>query len=161
MRQAIMKSLIINISIHHNNTQKIAEAMAEVLGAKVVKPTEAIPEELLRYDLVGFGSGIYDYKHHPSLLKLADMLPQISEKKAFLFSTSGVAMDSSFFVTARQFHDKLREKLQAKGYEIAGEYNCVGFNTNSILKYFGGMNKGRPNEEDLRKAKELAKKLIN
>jgi len=56
-------------------------------------------------------------------------------------------------------HSTLREKLQSKGYLIVGEFQCKGFNTNSFLKYFGGMNKGRPNEADLKKSEEFALNL--
>jgi flavodoxin len=56
-------------------------------------------------------------------------------------------------------HALLREKLQSKGYMIVGEFSCRGFNTNSFLKLFGGMNKGRPNAEDLKNAEEFAASL--
>jgi flavodoxin len=42
---------------------------------------------------------------------------------------------------------------------IVDEFNCHGFNTNSFLKHFGGMNKGRPNDEDLKHAEEFAQNL--
>ena len=35
----------------------------------------------------------------------------------------------------------------------------AGFNTNKFLKYFDGINKGRPNREDLKHAEEFASKL--
>jgi hypothetical protein len=35
----------------------------------------------------------------------------------------------------------------------------MGHNTNSFLKVFGGINKGRPNAEDLRHAEEFAQNL--
>lgn len=47
----------------------------------------------------------------------------------------------------------------SKGYVIVDEFGCLGFNTNSFLKFFGGMNKGRPNAEDLRHAEEFAQNL--
>jgi len=53
----------------------------------------------------------------------------------------------------------LREKLQSKGYMIVDEFSCKGFNTNSFLKLFGGMNKGRPNALDLKHAEEFAQNL--
>jgi flavodoxin len=56
-------------------------------------------------------------------------------------------------------HLALREKLQSKGYLIVDEFQCKGFNTNSFLKYFGGINKGRPNNEDLNYAEAFAEKL--
>lgn len=49
--------------------------------------------------------------------------------------------------------------LQSKGYFIVDEFNCAGFNTNSLLKYFGGINKSRPNTEDLENAEKFASNL--
>jgi flavodoxin len=56
-------------------------------------------------------------------------------------------------------HSTLREKLQSKGYIIVDEFACKGFNTNSFMRYLGGMNKGRPNAEDLKHAEEFAQNL--
>jgi hypothetical protein len=42
---------------------------------------------------------------------------------------------------AAKDHSTLREKLQSKDYIIVDEFQCKGFNTNSFMKYFGGMNK--------------------
>jgi flavodoxin len=53
----------------------------------------------------------------------------------------------------------LREKLKSKGYWIIDEFSCPGLNTNSFLKLFGGINKGRPNTKDLKHAEEFAEKL--
>jgi len=39
------------------------------------------------------------------------------------------------------------------------EFGCRGFNTNSFLRFFGGLNKGRPNAEDLRNAEEFARNV--
>jgi flavodoxin len=150
-----MKSLLILSSFHHQNTEKIANVFAEVLDARIRTPRQVNPEELLEYGLIGFGSGIYDEKHHKGLLDLADRLPQVTSRKAFIFSTSGVAEES---IVAKA-HSPLRAKLQSKGYVIVDEFNCPGFNTNSFLKVLGGMNKGRPNAEDLKRAEEFAKQL--
>ena len=60
----------------------------------------------------------------------------------------------------RADHRALRERLLARGYEIVGEFNCAGFNTNSFLKYFGGLNKGRPNACDIAEAKAFGHKLL-
>jgi flavodoxin len=150
-----MKSILVVISIHHNNTVKIAEVMGKELNAQIKKPQEINPEELKNYDLVGFGSGIYGAKHHRSLLNLADTLPKAEIKKCFIFSTAGITSKNK----TMSDHSPLKEKLQEKGYMIIGDFQCKGFNTNSFLKYFGGMNKGRPNAEDLKNAEEFARGL--
>ena len=66
-----MKILIVYMSYHHMNTEKIARAMAEVTGATLSKADEVDPGDLAGYDLIGFGSGIYGGKHHTSILALA------------------------------------------------------------------------------------------
>ncbi len=148
-----MKSLIFLYSYHHNNTEKIANAIAKVLEAEIKTPQQVKLEEFQEYDLVGFGSGIYGEKLHKSILNLADKLPRVTNKKAFIFSTSAIT-------EKKNNHKAIREILQSKGYIIVDEFNCRGFNTNSFLKFFGGMNKGRPNAEDLKNAEEFAQNLL-
>jgi flavodoxin len=159
-----MKSLIVLVSYHHHNTEKIANVFAKVLDAEIKSPQQAIPEEVQEYGLVGFGSGIYDDKHHKVLLDLADKLPQVTNKKAFIFSTSGAPFNSRMaarsYEYARKCHTPLREKLESKGYKIVDEFCCAGFNTNNFIKFFGGINKGRPNAEDLKNAEEFALNLL-
>ncbi len=150
-----MKCLLIVYSYHHNNTLKIAEVMAKALEAEIKTPQQTNPEETQKYDLVGFGAGIDSGKHYKVLLDYAEKLPQVDNKDAFIFSTAGVTGEKKL----SKDHLKLREKLEAKGYRIVDEFQCRGFNTNVFLKYFGGMNKGRPNEEDLKHAETFAEKL--
>lgn len=160
-----MKSLLILFSYHHNNTEKIANVIAEVLDAQIKTPQQINPEEFQGYSLIGFGSGIYGGKHHKFLLDLANKLPLVNNAKAFIFSTDGaprglIKYDPSFEKEIRlKNHSLLREKLQSKGYMIVDEFNCGGFNTNKFLKLFGGINKGRPNAEDLKHAEEFAQNL--
>lgn len=149
---ALLISLLIVVSYHHGNTEKVARAFAKVLDAQVKSPNQIHPEELREYDLIGLGSGIYDEKHHTDLLDFADSLPQVTNKSAFIFSTGSMVGG----VQDPRFHLSLKDKLESKGYTIVGEFSCKGFNTNSFLRHFGGMNKGRPNAEDLRHAEEFA-----
>lgn len=152
-------------SYHHKNTQKVAEVMAKVLDAQVKSTQETGSDELKEYDLIGFGAGIDSGKHYRELLDFADRLPQVTDKKAFIFSTSGapvkfMELDRAEFT--RYFaknHSSLRKKLQSKGYMIVDEFSCAGLNTNSFNKLFGGINKGRPNAEDLKQAEEFAQNL--
>jgi flavodoxin len=153
------RSLVVVYSYHHGNTAKIADAVARVLGAEVRTPRQVTPDEIEEYDLVGFGSGIYSARHHESLLGLADTLPQATGKKAFIFSTYGAPAVAAGGDFVKNNHSRLREKLQAKGYSVIGEFGCAGWNTNSFLKYIGGLNKGRPNAEDLKRAEEFARNL--
>ena len=154
-----MKSLLGLFSYHHKNTEKIANAFARVLDAQIKTPQQIKPEELQEYSLIGFGSGIYDQKHHKLLLDLTDKLPQVINRKAFIFSTSGVVRKFAIDNSIEDPHLALREKLQSKGYLIIDEFNCAGFNTNSLNKLFEGTKRGRSNAEDRKHAEEFAQNL--
>ena len=158
-----MKSLLVLFSYHHKNTEKIANVFAKVLDAQIKTPQQVNPEELLEYSLIGFGSGIYSAQNHKSLLDLAEKLPHTDGRKAFIFSTFGAPVALYGGERLREFiknnHAALREKLQARGYMVIDEFSCAGLNTNSFLKFFGGLNKGRPDAEDLRHAEEFAHTL--
>jgi flavodoxin len=148
--------LIILASSRTNSTAKIADAIARRLNAKVLSPQQVSPDELQKYALIGFGSGIFDQMHHRSLLEIADGLPRVPNRRVFIFSTSGVARRFAVAHGIDDPHTPLRERLQAAGCVVVGEFNCAGFNDNSFLKLFGGMNKGRPNREDIERAEAFA-----
>jgi flavodoxin len=141
-----MKTLIIYMSMHHGNTEKVAKLMARVLNAKLVKLEDANRETLDGYDLVGFGSGVYGSKAHKDLFEFVEGLPDM-KKKAFVFSTSGGGKEKC--------NDPLKELLSKNGFDVVGSFACRGFCTWGPFKLFGGSGKGRPNEEDLKKAREF------
>jgi flavodoxin len=155
-----LRSLVVVFSYHHRNTEKIANACARVLDAPVKTPQQVKPEEIAEYDLIGFGSGIYGATFDPSVLDLADWLPHAAGKKAFLFSTYGAPAAFAGGDFVKNNHSQIREKVQAKGYTVIGEFGCAGWNTNSFLKFFGGLNKGRPDTEDLRNAEAFARDML-
>ena len=124
------KVLIVYFSFHHLNTKKIAETMGEELEARVLEVEQAKKENILDYDLVGFGSGIYFWKHHQKLLEFVRGLRLKMGKKAFVFSTSGLPFPGIF-------HRALKKELIKKGFEIVGEFNCLGWDTVGPLRFFG------------------------
>ncbi|MDD1774553.1 MAG: hypothetical protein LUQ24_03385 [Methanobacterium sp.] len=62
---------------------------------------------------------------------LADELPDVNNKKAFLFSTAGISGKSK----ALKDHTKIREKLEAKGFMIVDEFQCKGLTQIASLDY--------------------------
>ncbi|MFX0097110.1 MAG: flavodoxin family protein [Candidatus Hodarchaeota archaeon] len=149
------KSLIIYKSVFHGNTEKVAKAMAEVLNAELVEPHEIGADNLLKYDLIGLGSGIYNIKHHEDVLNFVDELPKMEGKKAFIFSTSGLRSIRIF----HSFNKHLEKRLLEKGFNIIGKFSCRGYDNNGLLRLIGGINRGRPNENDLEKARRFARNL--
>jgi flavodoxin len=157
MKTRIMakKCLIVVYSYHHNNTARIAKVLSEVLNATVKTPEQVVLEELHEYDLIGFGAGIDSGRHYKPLLDFVDTLPAVNKKAGFIFSTSAIQGENK----VKKDHSLLRQKLESKGYTVIGDFSCLGFNTNSFLKYFGGINKGRPNGEDIKNAEKFALSL--
>jgi flavodoxin len=152
---ATPRTLIVLSSYHHKNTEKVAKVLAETLDADIVPPQDVKVAELGRYDLIGFGSGIYDAKHHLSLLDLADRLPDGDGKRAFIFSTSAIMGRKK----VAKDHSALRDKLRGKRYTVVDEFACKGYNTNSFLRHIGGMNRRHPDAEDLESAARFARGL--
>ena len=158
-----MNALVVVFSYHHLNTEKVAQACAKTLSATVVHPSEISAETVSPYNLVGFGSGIYNGQHHPDLLALVDRLSSTSTAKAFLFSTNGVPArfmnQDAQQAYIDQHHATLREHVHAKGYKIIDEFTCPGYNTNSFLRYLGGLNRHHPDATDLNRAETFAARL--
>lgn len=148
-----MKILIVYHSAHNLNTEKIARTMAEILAADIATVASAASYQWGEYDLIGFGSGIYFSRHHPVLLAYADSLPQMMHKKVFLFSTRGIG-------PVFWYHRTLRKKLIDRECEIIGEFSCKGFDNWGLARWWGGINKKKPDTEDIRDAKIFAQSLI-
>jgi len=152
-----MKALIIYASVHHANTEKVAKVMADALDADLLEVLQADASMLEKYDLIGFGSGIYFGRPHKGLLDFVDELPVMKNKKAFIFSTSGLRK----IPLIHDFHKPLKQRLQQRGFDIIGEFSCRGLDTYRATKLVGGINKGRPNAQDLQRASDFARGLLN
>ncbi len=147
-----MKALITYNSIHHGNTEKIAKTMASAIDADLLKYDEVDGYNLLDYDLVGFGSGIYYGKPNKELMEFINNLPTVKNKKAFVFITSGKENP--------KYCLELEKIISNQGFEIVGEYSCKAFDTWGPFKLIGGINKGKPDTKDLKKAEIFIKDLI-
>ncbi len=118
---------IISHSIHHGNTNLVAKAIAEAFResgwqAELLDIEEAAAADLSRYELVGFGSGIYFGRHHPEILRLPGQLNP-APKSVFIFSTAGLP-----FLKWIQ-HAALRRRLKRSGIPILGEHSARGWDT--------------------------------
>jgi flavodoxin len=141
-----MKTAIIYKSIHHGNTKKIAEVISDTLNADLFDLKDFNEDMIKEYGLIGFGSGKYYMRPHKKLRKFVEGLDNMKGKKAFVFSTSGDGRPMGW----------LEKKLSGKGFNILDEFYCKGFDTYGPYKLVGGMNKGKPDEEDLKNAEIFA-----
>ena len=146
---------MIYISVHHGNTEKVAQSMANILDADLLQVQQVDADMLERYDLISFGSGIYFGRHHESLLDFVSQLPVVRNRKAFVFSTSGLRK----IPLVHDFDRPLKRRLQQKGFDIIGQFSCRGLDTYRATRLVGGINRGRPNAEDLKQAEDFARDL--
>ncbi len=146
---------VVYASIHHGNTRKLAESLAAELSADLFSVDQIRTDNvnLDRYELVGFGSGIYVGRHHASLLRLIDSCSQ-SPRRVFIFSTAGLPFLRWFQ------HLPLRRRLVRKGCHIVSEFCCRGWDTVGPLWLIGGINRKHPDAGDLNRAKEFARQTI-
>lgn len=147
--------LIIYKSIHKGNTLKIADALGDVLGAKILDVKDVLQEDIDSSELIGFGSGIYIGKFHKNLIELIAGISEKKGKKSFIFSTSGMKRNT----LVNMAHNHIKILLQKKGFEVIGDFNCLGYDTYGPLKYINGINKGRPNKNDVESAKKFAQQM--
>lgn len=150
-----MRAVIIYMSIHNGNTEKIGDVLAKKLDAKLIKAVDAEVEDLLNHNLLGFGSGIYFGRHHEALFRLLDRFPTVQNKYAFIFSTSALTR----LPIIHDYHKALKRKMLKKGFKILGEFTCRGYSTHGPLKLFGGIHKGKPDKNDLEMASRFAEQI--
>ena len=147
-----MKTAICYYSRHHGNTLKILEAMAEEGEVDLIDVTTRQAVGLEKYDCIGFASGVYFGKFHEGVLAFArQYLPQ--GKPVFFVYTYGGAKGAGT--------KALAEIAKEKGCPVLGEFSCKGYDTFGPFKLVGGLAKGRPNEEDLEKARAFYRGLAS
>ncbi len=146
-----MNSIVVCASRSHGNTRRVAETMAAVLDARVVAPTEVDAADLVSYDLVGFGSGVYAMTFDGELSALIDALPPGEGCHVFVFATSGAPE-----LPWLGFTRPVCRTLESKGYLVDGSFTCRGWDTWGPLGCIGGVNRGHPDDGDLRRAERFA-----
>ena len=145
-----MKTAIVYESTHHQNTLKLVQAIREKFPVDVIDVTETESADLTGYDLIGFAAGIAYGKFYPAIEKFAARcLP--AGKRVFFLYTCG--RDSKSYLAS------MRETAARKDCQVLGAYSCRGFDTFGPFKLVGGINKGRPNEEDIAGAVRFFEKL--
>lgn len=146
-----MKILIIVDSNHKNNTLKIAEAMAEASSAAVCSVKDAENADLMQYDIVGLGSGIYAGKIGKKLFKyVAAHIKDLSN--VFVFSTSAKGK--------AEYNAELESYLNGNCKNVLGSFSCKGFCKWFIFALAGGISKGHPDANDIENAKEFILKVM-
>jgi flavodoxin len=132
---------IIYASVHHGNTKKVLEAIAQKCEVELIDATQIKEKDLTKYDAVGFASGIYYSKFHQAVLKFASANLPESKRVFYICTNGGNASYKSIEAIAKRKH----------AVEI-GRFSCKGYDTFGPFKLVGGQAKGHPDEKDLENA---------
>ena len=143
-----MKIAIIFASVHHGNTRKVVEQIAQNNDVDLIDATQVKEKDLSEYDRIGFASGIYYGKFHQSVLNFASVnLPEY--KEVFLICTLG----------GSAAYQSIETIIKDKHCNVIGKFSCKGYDTFGPFKLVGGIAKGHPNERDLTAAMEFYQSL--
>ena len=147
-----MKTAIVYASVHHKNTEKVVKAIAEKHPEiELIDAAKTILKDLASYDLIGFASGIFYGKFHKALLSfITENLPL--RKKVFVMYTCGSDRSESYL-------KDIKDLIKSKDSTLVATYSCLAYDTFGPFKLIGGLNKGRPNEDDIQKAVDFYEKV--
>jgi len=143
MEEPVMKTAIVYVSMHHGNTKKLVDAIAEKHDVTVIDGIRERDFDLAPFDRIGFASGVAFGRFYPQILKIMEeKLPE--GKDVFFLCTYGVK--------AERYAHAARKIAEARRAKILGEFGCRGYDTFGPFKLVGGISKGHPDENDLRNA---------
>jgi len=145
-----MKTVLIYASTHHGNTKKVVDAISNECEIEIVDATKVHEKDIRDYDLIGFASGIFFTKFSEQVLNFARVnLP--ANKDVFFIATAGNPMNGNF--------NSIADIAKDKKCNERGRFQCKGFDTYGPFKLVGGIQKGHPNESELKAAVEFYKGL--
>ena len=141
-----MKTAICYYSRHHGNTLAVLDAMTEGCNVDLIDVTVRMAVRLDQYDRIGFASGIYFSKFSPVVVNFArQYLPEGREVFfVYTYGASKVSLPGNITAAAKE-----------KGCRILGQFGCRGYDTFGPFKLIGGLAKGHPDAQDLKKAKQF------
>ena len=145
-----MKTAIVYYSKHHGNTKKLLDAIVAAADVDLIDVTADKDTDLSGYDRIGFASGIYYSSFAKQIIAYAEKnLP--NEKPVFFIYTHGAPKGD--------FLKGIRAVTQGKNCPEIGGFRCQGYDTFGPFKLVGGIAKGHPTEDEVRKAVEFYKGL--
>ncbi len=139
------------------NTRRVAKKIYEILKsegqqAKLISYKKANDNDFIEADVIGVGAPCFE-SQAPSIVRdFLWGLPQLDQKKVFVFATSGGAPGKVLY--------DLSKPLMKKGAKVIGGLLCRGTCYYPVPCLVGRF-PNRPNEVDLEKVNEFANNLLS
>ena len=123
------------------NTKKIADAIAIQAGVSAKSIHEPVQGDV---DMLFLGTGLYGFDIDPELKEYILTLKPEHIKTVVVFSTAAIVKSA---------YEKTKKYLQDQGLNVSEkEYHCPG--------HYKILRTGRPNAEDVKKAEQFAKSIL-
>ena len=123
------------------NTRRLAEAVAEAVGAKALPISTPVTEPV---DVLFLGNSYYAFSIDPEVRDVVRSLDK--SKVGRIVNFGSAAMLNSTYKKVKAEADRVGIPMDEREFHCKGE--------------FKGIHKGRPNEEDLQAAAEFARNII-
>ena len=123
------------------NTRRLAEAVAEAVGAKALPISTPVTEPV---DVLFLGNSYYAFSIDPEVREFVRSLDK--GKVGRIVNFGSAAMLNSTYKKVKAEADRVGIPMDEREFHCKGE--------------FKGIHKGRPNEEDLQAAAEFARNII-
>ena len=124
------------------NTKRLAEAVAEAVGAEALPLSAPIEEPV---DILFLGNSYYAFSIDP---KVREFIRKLDKSKVGRIVNFGsAAMLNSTYKKVKAEADKVGIPMDEREFHCKGE--------------FKGVHKGRPNAEDLKAAADFAKTIVS
>ena len=123
------------------NTKRLAEAIAEAVGVEALPISTPVTEPV---DVLFLGNSYYAFSIDPEVRKFVQGLDKKLVGKIVNFGSA--AMLNSTYKKVKAEADKVGIPMDKREFHCKGE--------------FKGIHKGKPDEADMKRAAEFAKKVI-
>lgn len=123
------------------NTKRLAEAVAEAVGAEALPISTLIEEPV---DILFLGNSYYAFNIDREVREFINGLDKAKVGKIVNFGSA--AMLNSTYKKVKAEADKVGIPMDEREFHCKGE--------------FKGIHKGRPNDEDMKAAAEFARKIV-
>lgn len=120
--------------------------MTEGCDVDLIDVTVRMAVRLDQYDRIGFASGIYFSKFSPVVVNFARQYLPEGREVFFVYTYGAPKVSLPGNITAA---------VKEKGCRILGQFGCRGYDTFGPFKLIGGLAKGHPDAQDLKKAKQF------
>lgn len=134
------KAVILYVSVHHKNTEKVVNYIASAIDADVIDLLKNRKPSIEQYELIILASGIYFGSFHKVLLEYM---------KATSFEGKNVIVLYTCGIPYRNYAKSTEKILRENNANYISAFHCRGYDTYGPFGKIGGIAKNHPSQQDM------------